>query len=233
MPSSTEINIDLVRRLWNGLLDESNLDLYDEYFSSDLCVHGPATGQTEFGIAYAKAGDQALTRAFKRLDMKLHDLFASEDRVVIFWTVSATHKSEYQGIPAQEDTVTSSGMTMYRIANGKICEVWISWDRLGMLEQIADVQITPKSNAPESNQELIITLGMEKYLEQASLLSNRERQCLKYLLEGKTAKETADSLSLSPRTVEFYFENIKRKLNCWSKRELFTTAQIMEKLELL
>lgn len=51
-------------------------------------------------------------------------------------------------------------------------------------------------------------------------LSPRERECLELLKQGKTAKETAALLGLSRRTIEYYFDNIKDKLNCSSKRAL-------------
>ena len=74
---------------------------------------------------------------------------------------------------------------------------------------------------------------MEKHLEQVHLLSQRERECLRCLLEGKTAKETAAIYKLSPRTVESHFEKIKKKLQASNKRDLFDAARILEKLDLL
>jgi DNA-binding CsgD family transcriptional regulator len=54
--------------------------------------------------------------------------------------------------------------------------------------------------------------------------SKKELQCLRYLLEGKTAKETAEVLHLSPRTVEAYLLNIKHKTLCYTKAELICYA---------
>lgn len=51
-------------------------------------------------------------------------------------------------------------------------------------------------------------------------LSSREQQCLQHFLHGKTSKQTAILLGLSYRTIEEYFVNIKRKLNCKFKRDL-------------
>ncbi len=54
------------------------------------------------------------------------------------------------------------------------------------------------------------------------VLSNREQECLRLFLNGKTAKETAIFLDISYRTVEEYFSNIKKKLGCQTKRELLS-----------
>ena len=70
-------------------------------------------------------------------------------------------------------------------------------------------------------------------MEKAASLSERERQCLKLFLLGKSAKETAIDLSLSPRTIEFYFENIKNKLACRDKASVFSFGRELENLGLL
>ena len=48
----------------------------------------------------------------------------------------------------------------------------------------------------------------------------READCMAHLLRGRSIKITADRLTLSPRTVEFYLKNMKKKLNCRTKYEL-------------
>jgi DNA-binding CsgD family transcriptional regulator len=42
-------------------------------------------------------------------------------------------------------------------------------------------------------------------------LTRREAQCLTYLSLGKSAKEIARIIDLSPRTVEDYLRNLKNK----------------------
>ncbi len=227
-------NIKLVKRLFEGMLLESNLANYDEFFVSDALVHGPATGQETRGLSIGKKIDEGYAKAFERTRMGINDIFACEDRVIVNWTVSAIHnKQEYEGVQPANRRGDVSGISIYRLRDGKIVEIWQSWDRLGLLEQIGEVYVTSSYPTSNSEKSLLKSFGMEKYCEQASLLSKRERQCLKCLLENKTAKETASLLDLSQRTVESYYENIKTKLNCWTKKELHTTAQILKKLNLL
>ena len=59
-----------------------------------------------------------------------------------------------------------------------------------------------------------------KVSESNYYLSNREKEIISYLIRGKTAREIADKLNLSKRTVEHYLENIKAKTQSESKSEL-------------
>lgn len=50
--------------------------------------------------------------------------------------------------------------------------------------------------------------------------SRRQLECIDLLIKGFTAKEIANHLHLSFRTVEAYIELLKKKLNCKNKTEL-------------
>jgi DNA-binding CsgD family transcriptional regulator len=63
---------------------------------------------------------------------------------------------------------------------------------------------------------------------QAEPLTPREQDCLHYTLQGMTAKDIANELNISRRTVESYLENVKDKWHCQNKAELIIrAAQIM------
>ena len=51
-------------------------------------------------------------------------------------------------------------------------------------------------------------------------LSLRELECLSHLTTGKTAKEIAREMGLSPRTVDSHIMNLRNKTGCFTKREL-------------
>lgn len=51
-------------------------------------------------------------------------------------------------------------------------------------------------------------------------LTSREREVLQMLAEGRTAKEVAAALGLSPKTVAFHRSNVKRKLGLHKTVEL-------------
>ncbi|MCF6776539.1 helix-turn-helix domain-containing protein [Thiotrichales bacterium 19X7-9] len=51
-------------------------------------------------------------------------------------------------------------------------------------------------------------------------LSDKEKLCLKWFIEGKTAYETGEILSISARTVEWHIRNIVKKLNLNEPKKL-------------
>ncbi len=55
-------------------------------------------------------------------------------------------------------------------------------------------------------------------------LSKREKDCVFYLLRGKTAKETSKSMDISFRTVETHIQNIKNKLGCDNRSDIIEYA---------
>jgi DNA-binding NarL/FixJ family response regulator len=55
-------------------------------------------------------------------------------------------------------------------------------------------------------------------------LSDREREVLKLVVEGHTAREIADILVVSPKTVEWYKTSLMNKLNIHNKTDLIKFA---------
>jgi DNA-binding CsgD family transcriptional regulator len=51
-----------------------------------------------------------------------------------------------------------------------------------------------------------------------------EAKVLKHFLQGKTAKEIGCALSISAKTSEFHLANIKAKLNCQRRSEIYQAA---------
>lgn len=56
-------------------------------------------------------------------------------------------------------------------------------------------------------------------------LSKREQECLYHLTHGKSVKEIAKLLVCSPRTIETHIDNMKAKLQCYTRSELVSKAQ--------
>lgn len=62
-------------------------------------------------------------------------------------------------------------------------------------------------------------------------LTRRESQCCLLLLYGLTMRDIAQELELSARTVEYYLNNIKRKMGCYYRDQLVKKLLVSDFLE--
>lgn len=131
---STEENKALVRRGYEEM-NKGNLARMDEGFAADVVVHTPA-GQETHGLEEGKQLITKLWRAFPDHHETVDDIVAEGDKVVarVRWT--GTHQGEFQGIAPTGKQVTLRAITIYRIAGGKIVEVWEEADILGLMQQL-------------------------------------------------------------------------------------------------
>jgi steroid delta-isomerase-like uncharacterized protein len=83
-----------------------------------------------------KQSEMNYIKAFPDKSAKVDVIFCAEDRVVVRWTATGTHKGPFQGIAPTNRSVKISGVTIYRIADNKICECWRSFDQLSLFEQL-------------------------------------------------------------------------------------------------
>lgn len=228
--NASKQNIQLVKSLLEGTLEIHRIGEYDQIFEKAVRIHGPFNDHDgNYDISLGKAFDTWLAKNFIKRIMDIQEIFAHEDKVIAYWILHCKCRKN-------DKNVSISGTSMYRVVNGKICEIWQSLDTSVLSEVIGDDRdfaSFPALLEKLSKQDPARMLGFEKYRAQASELSKRERDCIRHLLLGKTSKETACSLKLSVRTIEYYYENLKLKLDCDTKRDLFAKAQLMAKLKLL
>ncbi|MBL8132876.1 MAG: ester cyclase [Anaerolineae bacterium] len=56
--------------------------------------------------------------------------------MLVRWTFSGTHTGSYMGYAGTGRSVSVTGMNVFRIADGKIIELWTNGDDLGELQQL-------------------------------------------------------------------------------------------------
>lgn len=79
---------------------------------------------------------QGFRSAFPDARFTVEDMLAEGDRVAARLTMRGTHLGALNGIPATGRSVVVSGMSIERIAEGRIVEGWNENDALGMLQQL-------------------------------------------------------------------------------------------------
>jgi predicted ester cyclase len=58
------------------------------------------------------------------------------DKVCLRWSCSMRHTGDGLGVPATGRTVATTGISIMRVAEGKLIEGWQNWDMAGVLEAI-------------------------------------------------------------------------------------------------
>ena len=131
---STEDNKALVRRFYEEVINQRNLDLVDELCTTTHVYHNPPTtlhGREEF-----KQLLSLYITAFPDARLSVEDQIAEGDKVVTRYTFRGTHQADLMGIPPTGKQVTVTGMIITRTVNGKSEEGWLNFDALGMLQQL-------------------------------------------------------------------------------------------------
>jgi steroid delta-isomerase-like uncharacterized protein len=132
---STETNKAIARRIFEEVFNDKNLDLLDELASPDLVVHY-RDAEPVRSLASYKRAFSASQPAFPDMHFTIEDVIAAQDRVVTRWTMRATHRGEYLGVAATGRHVIETGMSIYRIVDGRVVEGWVNADDLGVMQQL-------------------------------------------------------------------------------------------------
>lgn len=134
----SEENKALVRRVYEQVWNNKDLDALDELFAPDIVNHEAPPGLPP-GIEGSKAYLGMFMSAFPDTQMTIEDQIAEGDKVLTRWTATGTHTGELMGIPATGKQVTVTGLDLSRIAGGKVVEAWGQFDQMGMMQQLGVV----------------------------------------------------------------------------------------------
>jgi len=128
---STEENKAIARRWNEELFDKGNPDIVDELAHPDYVGHPGMTARETF-----KQNMMQYRGVLSDARITLDDVIAEGDRVAFRWTAHVTHSGPYMGVQPTGKRLTWTGISIYRIAGGKIVEDWASGDELGMMQQL-------------------------------------------------------------------------------------------------
>ena len=133
----SEQNKAIVGRMIDDLWNQGRLEVIDEVYAEDYADRSPGLPP---GISGDRDGQkqfvQAFRAAFPDIVGEVEDQIAESDRVVLRWSVQATHQGDFMGIPATGKRVSFSGTSTYRLSGGKIAEEWTHADMLGLMTQL-------------------------------------------------------------------------------------------------
>lgn len=73
-------------------------------------------------------------------------MVAEDDLVTVRYTARGTHTGEYKGLEPTGHQAEWTGISIYRVEDGEIAEVWVEENRLGLLEQLELVDRPPHAH---------------------------------------------------------------------------------------
>jgi predicted ester cyclase len=122
---NAEKNKALVRWWWEEVWLKGNVAATDKVIAANYVDHPGLPGLPPGPEGMKQVLTTYLT-AFPELQATLDDILAEGDRVAVRWSNRGTHLGEWLGIPPTGHHFTASGITIYRIAEGKAVEGWNS-----------------------------------------------------------------------------------------------------------
>ena len=127
-------NRALALRWFEEVWNHGRREAIGELVSPDVVLHdgGVDTRGLEGFYPYY----DRLRATLSDVHMTIEDTIAEGDRVCVRWSCTARHTGEGFGVPASGTPIAMTGITILRVAGGKLVEGWQNWDMLGMFDQI-------------------------------------------------------------------------------------------------
>ena len=133
-------NIQLMQRWFREVWNEGRIQTVYDLLAPEAVARGQRGAEAEIrGPEEFAKFVREIRGAFPDLRVVVEDILGAGDKVVVRWSARMTHSGDSLGIPATDRTVRSRGISIARLAKGKIAEGWDNWDQLGMLEQLGVV----------------------------------------------------------------------------------------------
>ena len=132
---SAEGNKAVIRRLIEEVYNEGNLDVVDELMAPDIFDHA-AVPEHQHGIDGFKHVMEWVRQFSFDVHYDIDDIIAEGEKVAVRMTQSGTHTGAVRGISPTGKSFSVDYVHWFRLANGKVAEMWAVRDDLTRLQQL-------------------------------------------------------------------------------------------------
>ena len=108
----------------------------DELVAPDMRIHMPLATEAPRPQEAFRQLWAMLLRGLPDLHLTVEDLIAEGDKVVMRASVTGTHQGEYMGLPPTGKTITYNEIFIWRLAGGRITEMWGVVDVFSQMKQL-------------------------------------------------------------------------------------------------
>jgi steroid delta-isomerase-like uncharacterized protein len=139
-PSTDQVRqVPDARRLllayFDSVLNGKRIDEMDQIFASDVAYHSAGSPDIH-GFAALKEWVRDYLEAVPDYHATFQATIAEGDKCMLRWSCTGTHQGTLLGFPATGKRFTMTGMTVFRVAGGRVVEGWIERDSLGLFRQL-------------------------------------------------------------------------------------------------
>jgi steroid delta-isomerase-like uncharacterized protein len=128
----------LIQRVYEEIFNQRKLEAVDELFASDFVSHivNPLPGQPLRGPEAVRWYAHVLQQAFPDLRASVEQTIAEDDKIAsrVCWT--GTHTGQFVYLPPTGKRIKVEGITMDRVAGGKLADHWGEWNRAELMLQL-------------------------------------------------------------------------------------------------
>ena len=126
----------LGRRFFEEVLGQANWDLGSQIIAQDVVMHHPSSPDPIVSFEAVKGMMSAFRAGFPDFQMTVEDVIGGGDQAAVRWRMQGTHDADLFGIPPSNKSVNVAGISVVRVADGKIVEDWVAENSLGLMQQI-------------------------------------------------------------------------------------------------
>jgi steroid delta-isomerase-like uncharacterized protein len=132
---STEQNKEIVRRVYEDVINQERAELIEALYAADVVVHDPFMGEAH-GVGAFRELLGMFDAAFPHHRVAIDAMVAEGDMVSVLHTHTATHGGTFMGMPATGKSVVVPGIELFRLRDGKIVEFWRKDDDVSLMVQL-------------------------------------------------------------------------------------------------
>src|SRR5438067_8976611 len=141
-------NKAVARRAFEEILSQGKFEFAEQLYARDFVNHGI---HRDAGLEEDQAALKGWHQAFPDIAIVPRKLIAEDDLVTIYWIASGTNTGTGNGLPATGKKGELAGITIWRIADGKIKEEWSAFDQLSMMQQLGLLPNQKTTGATETD----------------------------------------------------------------------------------
>ena len=132
-------NVQTVKKYWDEFINNHDVTCANEIFTNDFLLYDPLSPEPVIGREVFVEMFGELLQAFPDIHYTSEEQISEGNRIVIRWTMHATHEGNFLGIAPTGKTVSMSGVDMLYFSGGRIRALRVEANLLGLVHQLQPI----------------------------------------------------------------------------------------------